>query len=186
MPWKRWAQAELFLPVPTLLICTPQRPFIGIRTEASCPCPLLQPLHHVTLQPTASQVWTVSRAWQSHSSLNGLSHPWHACPLIASLGQPRKCKEYREAPMNSPVLFTSCWCVCRLGIEGHYTRMESLNKNRNFTLLCSENNTAHLFISKYIYKLLREESFSESLFTIWTRSCGSFQSQSGFQVSKEF
>lgn len=66
-------QARLLFLLPNFAVLYPKRPLMGIRTEASYSCTLLQPLQ--SYGPTDSQVWIVSRAWQSHSSLNGLSEP---------------------------------------------------------------------------------------------------------------
>ena len=83
----------------------------------------------------------------------------------------------------APVYFTSCRCVCRLEIESHCTRTESLYESRNSNLPRSENNTRHLFISSHIYKLLSEEG---SLFIMSTCACGRHHRKLGFHVSKLF
>lgn len=52
--------------------------------------------------------------------------------------------------MNNPGTFHLLQVCLQTGTQRH--RTESLNYKRHFNLLCSENNAAHLLISKYIYK----------------------------------
>lgn len=57
----------------------------------------------------------------------------------------------------SPGHFPSMRRVCRLGTRDHQASTDSLSTKTNFSLVLSENNIGHIFISQYIYKLLRGE-----------------------------
>lgn len=110
--------------------------------------------------PQVPSVGMRTEAKRSRSLCSNYTTTWRAPQPVPrwTPGQSIE-KHFQTAPVRVP----SCRCVCRLGTEGHCTRTQRLTTNRNFNPPSPKNNTGHLFISKYIYMLLRGEG---SLFTM--------------------